>query len=550
MISYFVQLFKSLSRVERAFAIAGTVVFATSFTFWAIAFFYSHSEVSPVAGGTFTEGVIGQPVAVNPLIAASDVDGDLIELTFANVTDLVETVETGKDNASWVFNLKQDLRWSDGAPITSDDVVFTIETIQDPDARSPLFATWQGVVAERLSERQFRLSLKTPYAFFQDNLERLKIVPRHIFGEIPPANLRLSAFNLEPVGSGPYAFSGFDKRRDGFITDYYLARNPHYAGEKPYIDAFRFAFFSTKEDVVNAFNRRTIDGLGGLDSRDLSDLKINHRAFELNIPSYYAIFFNQSFSQALREDAVREALTLATDKKRIIETVFNNHALTVDGPLPPYIAGYAPSLYQEETFSIEKASLLLDKAGWRGNEEGVREKTLSGTKTALAFEIVVPEVEFLTKTIEIIQEDWAKIGVTLTLILLHPQDVTTNVIKSRNYQMLIFGTILRTNPDIFSFWHSSERFYPGSNLALFNERRADQLLESIKFTLDEAGRTEDLVTLQELILTERPAIFLYSPIYFYVTTKKLSGFQESFIATRSERLANVEEWYLKTKRSF
>ena len=116
--------------------------------------------------------------------------------------------------------------------------------------------------------------------------------------------------------------------------------------------------------------------------------------------------------------------------------------------------------------------------------------------------------------------------------------------------MIIFGNVLRNNPDIFSFWHSSERFYPGLNLALYDNKKVDALLESIRTNSDETKRNEELFQLQKMIIQDQPAIFLYSPTYLYVGPKNLGGFEEKTIATPSDRFESVNLWYLETTRVF
>ncbi|MEK9186497.1 MAG: hypothetical protein AAB885_02840, partial [Patescibacteria group bacterium] len=110
--------------------------------------------------------------------------------------------------------------------------------------------------------------------------------------------------------------------------------------------------------------------------------------------------------------------------------------------------------------------------------------------------------------------------------------------------------IIKNNPDIFSFWHSSERFYPGGNLAIFNNKIVDGLLESIKIPLDPIKQDEAVKKIQSTIYQEQPAIFLYSPLYLYVTTKDLGGLEAQLINSRSGRFSNITDWHLKTSRSF
>ncbi|KKU94773.1 MAG: Extracellular solute-binding protein [Parcubacteria group bacterium GW2011_GWA1_48_11b] len=545
------QILKTLSIRERYIAAAAGGVFILSAILLGISFFYQKTVASPVEGGSYVEGIIGQPVSINPIIAGdNDTDRDLIALLFASLFDLAEKYETDPQQKVWTVTLKPDLKWSDGEPLTSDDIIFTISVVQDPDVRSPFFATWQGVLAERLSEREVRLTLKNPYAFFLDNIKNFRIAPSHIFDDIPPQNFRLSEYNFRPVGSGPYKVVNFEKRSDGFIEKYILTSNKYYALQKPFINNFPVKLFANKTDAINAFNAREIDGIGGLDQPDLENLKIKQQVFKIDRPRYYAIFFNQSTSVPLKEKEVRTALSQSVDKGKIVDTVLKGLGVAVNGPVPPTMSGYDPSIYGDNEFSLDKASTTLAKAGWVIGDDGIRTKNTPRGKIKLSLDIIVPEVPFLVDTVNVIKDDWLKIGVALNPIVLKPSEVINSAIKPRNYQMIIFGNTLNNNPDIFSFWHSSQRFDPGLNLALFNDKTSDGLLESLRQTLDETARLQDLSKLQKIINDQKSAIFLYSPQYLYVTSKNLNGFVAKMIAVPANRFEAVNGWYLKTARIF
>ncbi|MBI2024778.1 MAG: peptide ABC transporter substrate-binding protein [Candidatus Harrisonbacteria bacterium] len=545
------QLIKNLSKEERRVFSGAFAVFAAASALLIFSLFYQNTVPEPVEGGSYTEGIVGQPISLNPLITGdNDPDRDLVALLFASLFDLLEKYETDADQKTWTLILKPNLKWSDGKPLTSDDVLFTISVIQDPDSRSPFFPTWQGVFAERISEREIRLNLKNPYAFFLDNIKNLRIAPNHIFGNIPPQNFRLSDFNLRPISSGPYKFESFEKRRDGFIEKYTFATNEYSVVGEPYIQNFQIRFFASKNEAIKAFNLKAIDGIGNLDPSDLENVKINRTVFAIERPRYYAIFLNQSTAPQLKEKAVRSALAAATDKMKFVNDIFQNKAGVVNGPLPPNVGGYSEVIFEEEIFSIEKANELLDQAGWKINESGVREKMISGAPAQLSFEVIVPEAQFLIDTANILKEDWKKIGVEINPIILRPSEVISNAIKPRNYQMMIFGNTLNNNPDIFSFWHSSQRFDPGLNLALFNNKDVDTLLETLRQNLDPDSRNEELSKLQTLIHNQRPVVFLYSPHYLYISSKNLGGISAKSVAIPAERFINVQDWYLKTARVF
>ncbi|PIT92850.1 MAG: hypothetical protein COU08_00165 [Candidatus Harrisonbacteria bacterium CG10_big_fil_rev_8_21_14_0_10_42_17] len=546
------KIYDTLTKKERRIFIGALLLVIATSSLIGVRLFYTKTTVAPIEGGSYTEGVVGQPIYINPLIASgNDVDQDLIEIIFSNVLELAEQIKVSEDQKTWNIVLRREMLWSNGEPITSDDVIFTIETIQDPDTNSPLAASWQGVAVERLSEREIRLTLRSPFAFFESNLKNLKIIPQHIFSAIPNANFRLSDFNLEPVGSGPYVFVKYQKRKDGFITEYNLSVNPNYTGSAPLIQSFKFKFFSNFDEAIEAFNKREIDGLGGLDFVKLQNLKIPREVLEITMPRYYTIFLNSNANPALKRPEVREALSQATDRNGIIELVFENKALPIFGPIPSQTEGYAKDIYENEAFSLETAQKTLEAQGWEKNEEtGIYERSIGGEVVKLDFEIIVPDIEFLTNTIEAIRTSWESIGIQITPVILEPAEITRSVLKTRNYQMILFGNILNDSPDVFSFWHSSERFFPGFNLSLYENRTLDTLLESVRGNIASTTRQKALREIQEIILKDRPAIFLYSPNYIYAMPKNLGEFNDTTLTKPSKRFEHVESWYRRTARVF
>jgi peptide/nickel transport system substrate-binding protein len=546
------QIYYSLTKTERYVFWGAILIFLTSGIIWANLMLEAATVEIPVSSNKYREGIVGQPVNVNPIFGGlNDADRDLIELLFSDLITLSESHKASGDGQTWNVILKSNLHWSDGRPLTSDDVIFTIDTIQSASSQSPLFMTWQGVVADRISEREIEFTLRSPYAFFLNNLKDLKIIPKHIFSVIPAENFHLSGFNLEPVGSGPYKFASSEKRKNGFITSYHLATNEYSPLEKPLIKEFEVKFYQDSAEIIRAFNTKKIDGFGGINPKNIEDLKLNHKIIGKLIPQYYAIFINKNTGNGLNNDNVLSALNLATNKERIIETVFSGKALTVNQPLLPFISGYDQSADPGNEFSLEEANEILEKDKWMMDEKiGTRSKTAGNRTEILEFSIVVPQIPFLTETVEIIKSDWEQIGVKLNPIVLNPSDVANEVIKTRNYQMIIFGNVLKNNPDIFSFWHSSERFYPGLNLALYENKKVDNLLESIRKNLNAEVRKNELAELQKLIIEDQPAIFLYSPIYLYAGPKDFGGFEEVTISVPSDRFRNVHKWYLETEKVF
>ncbi|TSC82504.1 MAG: Uncharacterized protein G01um101420_337 [Parcubacteria group bacterium Gr01-1014_20] len=545
------KIFFAFTRKEKTTFLVAFFIFSISSIVIGVTVFKASTKPVPASGGEYTEGILGQPVFINPVIATSEVDKSLVRLLFSNLEVMTTKIEGAEDGKTWRIRLKEDMLWSDGEKITSDDVIFTIEKVQDPGAGSPIASGWRGVRAERLSELEFQVFMTEPYAFFKTNLESLYVLPRHIFKDVPSPNWKISDYNLKPIGSGPFRFVGFNKREDGFIQSYHLTVNEKYVAEKALIQDFFIRFFTDPEEMVGEFNKGQIDGVASLPFGMLQQIKRSHELVTYRLASYYAVFINQSRNLALREADVRRALDLATPKQRMVSEIFGDRAKTEGGPIPPGINFYSSVVQGEENPDL--AIKILEGAGWKINLDEasvpgarVREKVISKARVKLEVNMIVPQIPFLMQTAQIIQEGWEGVGVKVNPIIVSPEEVVGNVIKNRDYEMIVFGNVLNSNSDLFPFWHSSQRFSPGLNLALYNSKKADGLMEAIRS--NEGGREENFQKLQEIISTEYPAVFLYSPDYLYISNRNLKGAETSFIADPADRLKNVSGWHLKTAR--
>lgn len=499
----------------------------------------------PQAGGTFTEGVVGQPASVNPVIASGAADEALIRLLFSNLTSLADKIEADKTGKTWKVRLKENLHWSDGERLTADDVVFTVKEIQDVNTNSPLSGSWQGISVERASQIEVTFTLANPYAFFSDNLQNLYILPKHLFADVPPANWRLGKFNLEPVGSGPYVFSSYDKRPDGFITTYHLAPNSYYFKASPFISNFDVAFFANSADALKNFNSGQIDGLGGPDPKTLGSVYRSYSKILFDLPTYYAVFWNQSENPALTDPVVRNALALSVDREELAQDIWGDGAEADFGPIPPSFTDL-PQASPTST-PLDQINQSLDKAGWVlvGNE---REKTVNKTVIPLSIKLTVPDLPFLMDTANMLQNYWSKIGVQIQIVPVDPADALDQTVKNRDYEGILLGNALNSGADLFSFWHSTQRFSPGLNLSLYQNHIADSLIEGLRSNFDPVGRAAQFQKLTTVIMNDNPAVFLYAPKYIYLASRSLHGISTDMLTDPADRFLGVESWYVKTAR--
>jgi len=500
------------------------------------------TTVVPARGGTYTEGVVGQPTYVNPILASTEVDKNLVRLLFASVPDLADKIEADATGRVWKIRLKENLRWSDNQKLTADDVVFTVQMIQDPETHSPLFASWQGVTVSRLSEIEVQFNLVAPYAFFDGNLKELYIAPKHLFADTPPANWHLSDYNLKPVASGPYLFDTYERQPSGVVSEFRMSINPTYVGPKPLIETFSFRFFPKMDDLIAAFNDGSVNGLADFNPESVEKISRPFQIWSFDVPSYYAVFLNQGQHLAFKDAAVREALNMAVDRAALVQDVFAGRATAVSDPVLPNVSSATGA-------NIDAANQLLDQNGWQAGPDGIRAKTIKDTIIRLDFTLAVPRIPFVVKTAQMLADQWKKIGANVTVSAADPDTLADTTIKNRDYQAILFGNFLNPPSDLYAFWHSNERFYPGLNLALYNNKQADTLIESIRNELDPAARANDLTQLRALIVNDAPAVFLYSPNYLYITSRDLKGVETGVLSEPADRYRSVAEWHLKTTRA-
>lgn len=535
---------------------AFVAVFVLASGFLIFQYSSSNEGIAPTYGGDLTEGLVGQPQFLNPVLApASSVDSDVSKIAYAQllkfdeklnlVADLAEGLpQVSEDQKTYTLKLKSGLKWHDGRSILADDVVFTIETIQNADFESPLRANWSRVRVEKIDDMTVVFTLREVSASFITNFT-VQIIPKHIWENMSPSNFRLSDYNLRPIGSGPYVFREIKKTADGTIRSIAFRSNEDYHEGRPFIDRVTFRFYNDYDGLINAFQGKEIDSLGYLPF-DRKSLENNGRfdQHKLNLPQYQAVFFNLPKSATLADKAVRQALWLATDRQPIIDEVYLGFAKPAYGPILEGNLGYSDETAIKSHTSIVEAAALLDKAGWvLDPATNIRSKNQRPLEFSLATNNFVVNV----KTAQMLQASWQQIGVKVNLIIVSPQELQSDYIRSRNFEALLFFENTGADPDPYPFWHSSQARDPGLNLSGFSNASADALLTGARQTMDNNVRIQNYRQFQNIIVDEIPAVFLNNVVYVYNVPDDLRGLNLNTIIHPSERFLNINKWYLKTE---
>lgn len=492
------------------------------------------SVETPAFGGTLTEGIIGNPRFINPILSQTDADRNTSTLVYTGLMRydqegklrpaLLQSYEISEDGLEYVIKLKEDLEWSNGKNLTSDDVVFTVQLAKNPLVQSPRRANWEGVEVSAVDEQTVHFKLQKPYYPFLDNLT-LGILPKYLWEQVPASQISFSKLNTEPIGAGPYKIESIEHDSLGSIVSMELSANKNFALGKPNIKNVILKFYKNEEEAVKNLKNGSIDSLGGLSSKYVKDVVNKKNILSIDLQRIIGIFFNHGKHKTLSSAEVRDALDMAIDKKKLLEEVLGNYGKIISGPLPPNITGDIA----KDNFDPESAKAIIEK----------RAKGLSLT-------ITTAETPELLEIANFIKKMWENAGVITEIQSFALTDLEQLVIGPRRYDAFLYGEeVVGQNPDPFAFWHSSQRTHPGYNIALYANSNVDKLLENVRITQEEEKRAEIYKKIQKDIAKDIPAVFLFSPSYIYATPKNLKGINIKTVGTGSERFSTIHEWYLK-----
>ena len=547
-----------LNKKERYFILGFLFLGIASLFSWLFVYNIKNTIVVPNYGGSFREGIIDSPQYLNPILSpVNDADRDVTRLIFSGlikydsqgklVPDLAEKYAIGDNGKIYDFFLRKDIKWHDGQAFNADDVVFTIKTIQNSDSRSPLRANWKGVTVEKIDDFTVRFKLESPYAPFLANTTT-GIIAKHIWEKILPEKFILAQENLSPIGTGLYKLKKIKKDKEGFINYIELQAFGDYGYDRrPFIEKIEFYFYPDEESLIKAYNRNIVDNLSLLSVQNqelLKRTKSKSYLYELNLPRYFAVFFNQTKSKALADKTVRLALNYATNKNELIEKTLNGEGAPVESPIPMGVWGHSDKT-KIYNFDTEYAKTILEQAGWKDTDnDGIREKK----EDKLEFDLITTELKQLQQTANILQEQWSKIGAKVNVKIMNIGEIQQEYIRPREYQALLFGEVLGLDPDPYSFWHSSQKKDPGLNLALYDNKKVDEFLKDARQNLIQDVRLKDYEQFQQLVVDDAPVVFLYSPYHLYYAAKKVKGIEVKNVVLPSERFSDIERWYIKTQR--
>lgn len=501
----------------------------------AIWFSDSYSVNSFGAGGTYTEATVGDVSSLNPLFATTSSEKTLSRLMFATIAmvdysghpglGLAKSISPSENGKVWTVKLREDLKWSDGAPLTNEDVLFTTDLIKNSAVSTVYDANLANVKITENEDGGIVFTLPYAYADFVSVLN-IPVVPKHKLEDSDPKNLIESSFSNAPVTSGAFSFNALQTTSTTSEKVYYLSANPYYYKGENLLNSFAVHTYENKEAVINALNSGVVTAtaeLTGADKEKVVAEQFMEKDSSLNSGAY--MFFNIK-NPVVGDASVRKAIRQGIDLEKIRAVVPNNAPLNY----PLLESQIKLSSYPEipaQDFESAKAKI----AEVKGDGE-------------LKLEIATINSGYLPAVTNVLAEELQNLGFeTNVSVYEENQDFVNNVVGKRTYDILVYEIDLGAEPDLLPYYHSSQASSTGLNLSNYRNSLVDDLLLGARETLDETLRAKKYETFLRYWVDDVPAIGLYQVnlAYFYNRNVRTFG-NDIRLVTPLDRFVDVNDW--------
>ncbi len=471
-------------------------------------------ESGPVEGDWLIYHLSAEPGTLNPITATDAYEsiinnGNVYETLIERDNEtlelkplLAESWEISEDKLTYTFKLRKGIKWQDGDPFTSEDIVFSYKTIMNPKVDAPQLRSYYQEIrdVEAIDEHTVRFTYARPYFLALEFCGGMPIVPKHIFDK---GDFNTNPAGREPVGTGPFKFVKWTTGRE-----IVLQKNPDYWGEKPYINKIVFRIITDPSVALQVLKREELD-VASLTPIQW-ELQTGSRDFEKNFdkfsyftPNYSYIGWN-SARPYFSDKRVRTAMTHLVNRKLILSRVMYDLGAIVTNPFYINSPEYDKSIIPFD-YNPEKAKNLLEEAGWVDHDkDGILDK--DGVR--FAFEFLIPGgSETGEKIATILKEELDRMGIQMDIRRTEWAVFTTRL-NERKFDAVTLAWSMGVESDPYQIW-SSTQAEKGSNFVGFRNAEADKLIEAARQEFDRDKRIEMYRKFSEIVHEEQPYTFLF-----------------------------------------
>jgi len=504
------------------------------------------SDEKPAYGDILVRGDIGDASNLIPLLASDTASHNICGMIYNGlvkydkdmnvVGDLTESWDISQNGLVITFHLRKGIKWHDGRPFTSADVLYTYQITVDPKTPTAYAGDFLKVKkAEALDDYTFRVTYDKPFAPALISWSSA-IVPRHL---LAGKDITKSPLSRHPIGTGPYKFREW-------VTGQkiVLVSNPDYFEGQPYIDG---RITRIIPDTATMFLELRAQNIGMMGLTPLQYTRqTENNLFKNNFNKYRYLSFAYTYlgynlkNPLFADKRTRQAISYAINKNEIINGVLLNFGKPANGPYKPGTWAYNDKVKIYD-YNPQKARELLREAGWvKQNKDGILEKD----GKPFVFEIVVNQGnETRQKCAEIIQRQLKEIGISVKIRVLEWSSFVTDFINKRRFDAVILGWTIPLDPDAYDVWHSSKTAPEELNFISYNNPEVDDMLEKGRSTFNQKERKKYYDRFQEILAEDQPYTFLYVPEALVIVHKRFRGIEPAAIGLEH----NFIKWYVPKK---
>ena len=516
----------------------------------------------PAGGGIYSEALVGSFGRLNPLLDLNNpTDRDIDRLLFSSLIkfdpsgtpqpDLAESWGVSADGTIYNVTLRANAFWQDGPPITSDDVMFTINLLRSEYSAFPadVRSMWDQVEITRLDDKNIKFTLTEPFVPFLDYLT-FGVLPAHLLETVPADQLSSTGFNLAPVGSGPYKFDHLTVE-SGQITGVVLTVSKNYYGQVSFIDQIVFRYYPSADAALSAYSQGEVLGINQIPANNLAATcsDPNLSCYSSRMPRLSMVLFNLGNNdvQFFQDKIIRRALMVGLNRQWMVDYILQGQAVVAESPLLPQTWAYYDGV-ERIGFDPDTAVNELKAAGFMLPPDGtIRAKD----GVSLSFTMAYPDDNIHAQLAQTIQKNWAAVGVEVNLQPVPYGSLFNDYLTPRTYQAALVDLDLSRSydPDPYPFWHQAE-ITGGQNYSQWDNRTASEYLEQARVIADPDIRARLYRNFQVIFARDLPALLLYYPIYTYGVDQRVQGVQAVPLFEPADRFNGIANWYLVTRRAF
>ena len=515
----------------------------------------NYMKAAPSRGGSYAEAALGPIDTLNPLYASSSAESSAGRLLFSSLynydataslhQDIATKMDVAESGRIYTVTLRDDVLWHDGKRVTAKDVVFTVNLMKNPSARSPLRINWLDVSVKEVAANKVEFTLPAIYAAFPYALT-FPILPEHLLSTVNPATMRENTFSQSPVGSGPFKFELL-QQVDPIkkVKAVHLVANSDYYRGKPKLDRFELQAYQSEESIVAALRSGVVSG--AVDVSTKASESINSRRYSSvpqSLSSGVFVMFNTQ-NPLLNDVKLRKALQVGTDTEAVRKMI-GHGTRKLELPFIGSQVGQQKDLPVAPVYSETQANQLLDDAGWKRVGAG---RVKDGKK--LEITITTTKNKEYQTIIDNLKKQWEKIGVSVKTktidISAENSNFVQDTLQGRNFDVLLYELSIGADPDVYAYWHSSQLGQTGYNFTNYVNKTADVALASARSRIEPELRNAKYRQFAKLWLDDAPAIALYQPVSEYIYGKNTTTVGEgSSVVTGADRYANILDWSVNT----